>query len=68
MLAELTSGDLGRFLVGVTISGGLSTLVFWHASKHGNRRATAWAVCAFLAAGLVVPVYFFLYWWRTRRK
>jgi hypothetical protein len=37
-----------------------------HASKHGNRHATAWGVAAFLAAGIAVPVYFIRYWLRRR--
>ena len=68
MLATLTAGDFGQFLVVVAIWAGCSTLVFWHATKHGNPRATRWAVWAFLAAGIVVPLYFVRHWLRNRRK
>jgi hypothetical protein len=41
-------------------------LVFSHAQRHGSRHATVWGVAAFLAAGIVVPVYFAHYWLRGR--
>jgi hypothetical protein len=41
-------------------------LVFTHAQRHGSKHATAWGVAAFLAAGIVVPVYFVRYWLRRR--
>jgi predicted PurR-regulated permease PerM len=58
--------ELARFLLAVAISAGFSMLVFWHASRYGNPRATAWAVAAFLLVALVVPLYFFSYWYRQR--
>lgn len=42
-------------------------LVFWHAERSGSRHATAWGVAAFLASGIVVPVYFIRYLLRRRR-
>ncbi len=42
-------------------------LVFMHAQRHGSKHATAWGVAAFLAAGIVVPVYFVRYWLLRRR-
>ena len=68
MTASLGDVSLARFLVYLLVSSLSSTLVFWHANKRHNRRATTWAVCTFLAPGLVGTLYFFLYWWRTRRK
>jgi hypothetical protein len=50
------------FVIAVVIAAGISMGVFGHASKHGNVHATAWGVGAFLAAGVVVPVYFFRFW------
>ena len=35
--------------------------IYWHASRHGSRHATAWGVLTFLAAGITVPVYFIHY-------
>jgi hypothetical protein len=43
-------------------------LVFRHAEQHGSRHATAWGIAAFLASGIVVPVYFVRHWLRTRRR
>jgi hypothetical protein len=42
-------------------------LVFTHAQRHGSKHATAWGVAAFLAAGIVVPVYFVRHWLRRRQ-
>ena len=50
------------FVVAVIIAAGISMGVFGHANKHGSTHATAWGVGAFLAAGVVVPVYFLRYW------
>ncbi len=50
------------FVIAVVIAAAISMGVFGHASKHGSQHATAWGVGAFLAAGVVVPVYFFRFW------
>ena len=50
------------FVLAVVIAAAISMAVFRHADKHGNTHATAWGVGAFLAAGVVVPVYFLRYW------
>ena len=42
-------------------------VVFSHAQRHGSRHATAWGVAAFLASGIVLPLYFIRHWLRTRR-
>ncbi len=59
---------VGEFLVAVTIAAAISAGTFAHADRHGSRHATAWGVGAFLAAGVVVPVYFVRYWLRKRRR
>ena len=41
--------------------------IFWHAERHGSKHATAWGVCTFLMAGLVVPVYL-VHYALTRRR
>ena len=41
--------------------------VYWHASKHGSKHATAWGVATFLAVGIVLPVYF-IHYYATRRR
>ena len=58
---------LAQFLVAVSIAAAISMATFAHADRHGSTHATAWGVGAFLAAGLVVPVYFVRFWLRKRR-
>ncbi len=58
----------GAFAVLVALWTVSAVLVFAHASKHGNRRATAWGIAAFLASGIVVPVYFVRFWLQQRRR
>jgi hypothetical protein len=62
---RLTAGELALLLALWTAS---ALLVFWHADKHGSKRATAWGIAAFVASGLVVPFYFVRYWLRRRRE
>ena len=57
----------GAFLFVVALAAACSLLVFRHADTHGSKHATAWGIGAFLAAGLVVPLYFVRHWLRTRR-
>jgi hypothetical protein len=63
----LESVDVIPFLFAVALAAAISTGVFWHADRHGSTHATAWGVAAFLAAGIVVPVYLVRYWLRRRR-
>jgi hypothetical protein len=58
--------DPASFVVAVVIAAGISMGVFGHAHRRGNAHATAWGVGAFLAAGVVVPVYFLRYWLARR--
>jgi hypothetical protein len=44
----------------------LSLLVFGHAERHGNRRATAWGVATFFFGLFAVAVYFSRYYTRRR--
>ena len=46
---------------------GFSMWVYWHASKHGSKHATAWGVLTFLAVGLFLPLYFVNYFLTRRR-
>jgi hypothetical protein len=64
-LSELSPTE---FLVAVALAAVLSLLVFRHADKHGSRHATAWGIGAFLAAGVVVPLYFLRVWLSRRRR
>ena len=40
--------------------------VYWHASRHGSKHATAWGIGAFFF-WVTVPVYFLHYLLRRRR-
>ena len=64
-MIELTRGEI---LVALAVWTAAFVLVWWHADRQGSRHATAWGIAAFLAAGLVVPVYFVRYWLRSRVK
>jgi hypothetical protein len=71
MLLGVVAGSLPdavAFVIAVAIAAGISMAVFGHASKHGNTRATAWGVGAFLAAGVVVPLYFLRFWLARRSR
>jgi uncharacterized protein YcfJ len=58
---------LDQFLIAITIAAAISMGTFAHADRHGSGHATAWGIGAFLAAGIVVPIYFVRYWLRKRR-
>jgi hypothetical protein len=59
--------SFGQFFVAVLLAAGLSMWVYWHASKHGSKHATAWGVLTFLAVGLFLPLYFINYYLTRRR-
>jgi xanthine/uracil permease len=68
VLAALTSRlSFGQFLIAVLLAAGVSTWVYWHASKHGSRHPTAWGVATFLFVGLVLPLYLITYYVTRRR-
>jgi hypothetical protein len=60
--------SFGEFLIVTALAAAASLAVFAHADRHGNRHATAWGIATFLAAGIVVPLYFIRYWLRARRQ
>jgi hypothetical protein len=60
--------SFGEFLFVVSLAAVASTAVFAHASKHGNKHATAWGVATFLVAAVAVPLYFLRYWLSRRRR
>jgi hypothetical protein len=66
-LAAFADLSPGQFIVVVVLAAALSMWVYWHASRHGSRHATAWGVLTFLAAGIAVPVYF-IHYFLTRRR
>lgn len=56
------------FILSVVIAAAVSMGVFWHASKHGNKHATAWGIATFLFAGIILPVYVIYYLTTSRRR
>jgi hypothetical protein len=60
--------SFGEFVIVTALAAAASLAVFAHADRHGNRHATAWGIATFLAAGIVVPLYFIRYWLRARRR
>lgn len=56
-----------EFFLAVAIAAGISMATFAHADRHGSTHATAWGIGAFLAAGVVVPVYIVRVWLGRRR-
>ncbi len=60
--------SFGQFVVGVLLAAALSTWVYWHASRHGSRHATAWGVGTFLVVGLFLPLYLIHYYLARRRR
>ena len=67
MLAALGNVSPGAFILTLALSALISMGVFWHASKHGNKHATAWGIATFLFAGIILPVYV-IYYLVTRRR
>ena len=64
LLENLSAGEIAVLLL---VWSAAFLLVFMHAQRHGSKHATAWGIAAFLAAGIVVPVYFVRYWLLRRR-
>jgi ABC-type phosphate transport system permease subunit len=64
--AAFTDPTFGEVLLAILVFTALSMWVYWHASKHGSRHATAWGVAVFLVWPLIV-LYFFHYY-ATRRR
>ena len=66
-LAAVKALGFGQFLLAVLVAAAFSMWVYWHASRHGSKHATAWGVATFLAVGIVLPVYF-IHYFVTRRR
>ena len=70
MSATTSFADLSfpGFVLVIGITSLVAMGVFSHASRHGSPHATAWGVATFLAAGIVVPLYFIRYWLQNRSR
>ena len=66
MSAALATVSFGAFFAAVVLAAGLSMWIYWHASRHGSRHATAWGIGAFFF-WVTVPIYF-LHYLTTRRR
>ena len=67
LLFAVKTLGFGQFLIAVVLAAGIAMWVFWHASKHGSKRATAWGILTFLAVGIVLPIYL-IHYYATRRR
>ena len=65
IVSVVATPDPVSFVFAVALAAAISTGVFVHAERHGSRHATAWGIATFLAAGVMVPVYFIRYWARS---
>ncbi len=66
--SSYTNMSFFEFAVGVALAALIAMGVFHHAHTRGNTHATAWGIGTFLAAIVVVPVYFIRYWLRVRDR
>jgi hypothetical protein len=60
------SWNFPQLVFALVVASALSLGTFAHADRHGSAHATAWGIGAFLAAAIVVPIYFVRYWLRKR--
>jgi predicted lysophospholipase L1 biosynthesis ABC-type transport system permease subunit len=63
VIAQLT---FGQVLLAIVIFAALSMWVYWHASKHGSRHATAWGIAVFLIWPAIIV--YFVHYYATRRR
>jgi drug/metabolite transporter (DMT)-like permease len=62
VIADVT---FGQFFFAVLLAVALSLWVYWHASRHGSRHATAWGISAFLVVGFFA---YLAHYAMTRRR
>jgi hypothetical protein len=65
--ASIHDVSFAEFFLGVLLAAALSMWVYWHASRHGSRHATAWGIAAFFF-WVTVPLYFVHYYSSRRRR
>lgn len=63
-LQDLTFAQL---LLSIILGSLLAMWVFWHASRHGSKHATAWGIVTFLLLGLGLLAYYGHYLMTRRR-
>ena len=65
--ATIESLSPAQFIFAVVLAAAVSMWVYWHASKHGSKHATAWGILTFLAV-LPVLIVYLIHYFRTRRR
>ena len=66
MLHAVAAVTFTEFFFAVLLAAALSMWIYWHASRHGSRHATAWGILTFFF-WVTVPIYF-LHYLTTRRR
>jgi ABC-type phosphate transport system permease subunit len=64
--AVYQSLSVGQFLLLLAVFTALSMWVYWHASRHGSKHATAWGVAVFLVWPVILI--YFIHYRLTRRR
>jgi hypothetical protein len=64
---RVESWSFPELVFALVVASAFSLGTFAHADRHGSEHATAWGIGAFLAAAIVVPVYFVRYWLSKRK-
>ena len=47
VIHALAAFTFAEFFVALLLAAALSMWIYWHASRHGSRHATAWGIAAF---------------------
>ncbi len=58
---------LAQLLLWIVFGAALAMWVFWHASRHGSRHATAWGIATFLLLWIGLVAYYGHYLMTRRR-
>jgi len=67
LVLRLQDLTFAQVLVWIVLGAALATWVFWHASRHGSRHATAWGVATFLLLWIGILAYYGHYLMTRRR-
>jgi len=59
--------SFGQLLLWIVLGALLAMWVFWHASRHGSRHATAWGIVTFLLLWIGLVAYYSHYLITRRR-
>jgi hypothetical protein len=65
-LAAFARINPGQFILVVLLLAVLSMWVYWHASRHGSRHATAWGILTFISP--IALIVYFVHYYMTKRR